>query len=391
MQYDQTMKKSPLLSIFLVVFLDLVGFGIVIPILPYYSKAFGASAFTLGWLMASYSITQFLFAPFWGSLSDRYGRRPILLATIAGGSLAMLLTGMANSLALLFLGRLVAGAFGANISTASAYIADVTKPEDRAKGMGIIGASFGLGFIFGPAIGGILSPNGYNVPILLAAGLGALNFLITYIQLEEPKIARETRTENRRHLSWSLVKECFSLPGTGTPIALFFFGTTAFTQLEVAFGLFVLSRYGYDARHAGFLLAGMGVIGVFIQGGAIGKLAKRFGEMNLLRIGYFSLGLAMLVAGFTLNPKLFIVSLAFIALGNSLVNPSLSSLLSKAAPENRKGAFLGVYQSAGSLARIVGPPISGFFFDHLGPPSPIFCASFFMIVIAIYSALRKAL
>jgi DHA1 family tetracycline resistance protein-like MFS transporter len=174
------MRRSPLLMIFLIVFLDLVGFGIIIPILPYYAQSFGASAQGLGWLMASYSIAQFFFSPLWGSLSDRVGRRKVLLFTVAGGALAMTAAGLAQSFFLLFLARILAGIFGANISTASAYIADVTTEENRAKGMGIIGAGFGLGFIFGPAIGGILSPYGFSVPIFLAAALNISNFLLLY-------------------------------------------------------------------------------------------------------------------------------------------------------------------------------------------------------------------
>src|SRR3989344_4688486 len=193
------MKKNPLIAIFFVVFIDLVGFGIVIPILPYYAKSFGAQATTLGWLMMCYSGMQFLFSPFWGSLSDRIGRRPVILTCLVGISASMALLGFAKSLVWLFSARLLAGFFGANISTAAAYIADVTKPENRARGMGMIGAAFGLGFLFGPALGGILSRWGYGTGGYVAAGLALLNFLFAVMVLKEPRLSAEIRAQHRSH------------------------------------------------------------------------------------------------------------------------------------------------------------------------------------------------
>ena len=373
------MKKSPLLVIFLVVFLDLVGFGIVIPILPYYSLEFGANAWALGWLMAVYSLGQFLFAPLWGSLSDRFGRRPILLITILCSTLAMAGTAMANSLLTLFIARSLAGLFGANISTASAYIADVTAPEDRAKGMGIIGASFGLGFLFGPAIGGTLAPYGYHVPILTAAALGLINLIFAFFVLHEPKITEATRQQNRRKFSFAIMFENMRNPKVALPILLFFLCTLGMTQLEVSFGLFVLAKFGLGARDAGFLLAGMGVVAVVVQGGLIGRLAKRFGEFRLVTSGLFVAGIALLFSANASTPLLFAATLSILAIGTGLINPSLSSAVSKAAPDHKKGEVLGVYQSAGSLARIIGPPVSGFIFDQYGIKSPIYMASVLMI------------
>ena len=383
------MKRSPLLTIFFIIFLDLVGFGIVIPILPYYSRDFGANAFVLGWLMASYSIAQFLFAPFWGGLSDRLGRRPILLATILGGACAMSVTGLASTLSLLFCGRILAGMFGANISTASAYIADVTTPENRAKGMGIIGAGFGLGFIFGPAIGGILSTHGYKLPIFTAAALNLCNFVLAYFVLAEPKISREARTENRRKISFTLAKEVLSHRSTATPMILFFLSTLAFTQLEVSFGLFVLEKFGFAARKAGMLLAGMGIVMVMVQGGLIGKLVGKFGEKALIIFGFACMAAAMAAAGFSSTVTLFALSLFFIAIGNGVTNPSLSSTMSKASPEHARGAYMGIYQSAGSLARIIGPPVSGFLFDHAGIASPILVSSVLMTITCIISFMSE--
>jgi DHA1 family tetracycline resistance protein-like MFS transporter len=366
------MKKSPLFTIFLVVFFDLLSFGIVIPILPYYSKTFGADAFQLGWLMAVYSIAQFLFSPLWGSLSDRVGRRPVLLATILLGASAMVATALAGSFTVLLIARLVAGAFAANISTANAYIADVTTEENRAKGMGVIGAGFGLGFIFGPAIGGLLAINQhYTLPILCAACLGFLNFLFAFLVLEEPERIKVPATRSR----WNGAAETLADPRTGLPIALFFLHTLAFTQLEVTFGLFVLERYGYDARGAGGFLAGMGVVSAILQGGMIGRLSKKYGELGLVPVAFIFLSIGMAAAAFAPTPVVFAVCLLSVAIGMGMANPCLSSLASKGAPISKRGAVMGIYQSAGSLARIVGPLIAGWAFDKLGSGIPLLASS----------------
>jgi multidrug resistance protein len=383
-------EKRSLLIIFLVVFFDLFAFGIVIPILPYYSKTFGATALELGWLMAAYSIAQFLFSPLWGGLSDRVGRRPVLLLTVLGGASCMVATALAGTYWVLLLARFLAGVFGANISTATAYIADITPEEDRAKGMGIIGAGFGLGFIFGPAVGGILSVHGYATPILAGAALGFLNFLFAFFVLKESLEGRESRGTGRK-LTRAYLGEALSRDGTAVPIALFFLHTIAFTQLEVAFGLYVLERFGYGARDAGWFLAGMGFVSALLQGGLIGRLAKRHGEKRLLGTGFFLLSLSLVGAALADRPLLFAVAVFVVAVGTGLVNPTLSSLVSKAAAPNRRGVVMGVYQSAGSLARVAGPPISGFFFDQLGPSSPILLSGAVMAIgfLAFLATRRK--
>lgn len=368
-------RMSPLLVIFLVVFFDLVAFGIIIPILPYYSKEFGANAFIWSLVMAIYSVAQFLFAPFWGNLSDSLGRRPILLLSILLGAISTAIMAFAQSVWWILACRLLAGIFAANISTASAYIADSTSEENRAKGMGIIGAGFGLGFIFGPAIGGLLSPYGLHVPILLAAALGFANFILGYFILSEPLRDLEQRKKNRRHYNLDLVREVLAYSPTRAPVLLFFIATLAFTQLEVSFGFYVLERFGYGARAAGGLLAMMGTVMVLIQGGGIGRLAKRFGEESLVKFAIPLMAVALVGSALSASVAVFSIFLVLIATANAIINPALSSLMSKAAKKENMGGMLGVYQSSSSLARIIGPPIAGAAYVRMGISSPMLLSS----------------
>jgi DHA1 family tetracycline resistance protein-like MFS transporter len=384
-------RPSPLLVIFLVVFFDLLSFGIVIPILPFYSKEFGANAFVWSWVMAIYSIAQFIFSPFWGGISDRYGRRPVLLISIFFGALATLAMGFATSILWIFVARFLAGVFAANISAATAYIADSTTPETRAKGMGIIGAGFGLGFIFGPALGGLLAPYGLATPILAASVLGMLNFVLAYFILVEPLKDLEARRKNRRRSSLSAAKEALSSGPTRGPILLFFFSTLAFVQLEVSFGFYVADRFGLDAKSAGMLLALMGIVMVLVQGGAIGRLAKRFGEASLIAAGLPIMAIALLASAFAPSVAIFAVCLGFIGFGQAIVNPSLSSLMSRSAKPESLGAMMGVFQSGSSLARIIGPPLAGFLYVQSGTNSPLFLAALLLIfsIIIIFPYLEK--
>lgn len=377
-------KMSPLLVIFLIVFFDLLSFGIVIPILPYYAESFGANAFIWSFVMAIYSVMQFLFAPVWGSLSDRHGRRPILLVSLLLGALSMVALGFANSVIWIFLCRMAAGIFAANISTATAYIADSTTEENRAKGMGIIGAGFGLGFLFGPVIGGIFVEQGYHVPVFIAGALGLMNVVLGFFILPEPIKDLDKRKANRRRFDWTLVQKTISIKKTAVPVILFFVSTFAFTQLEVSFGFFVMDRFSYNAREAAYLLALMGFVMVIIQGGAIGRLSKRYGERNLAIVGFLMMAVALTGAGFTTSVTIFTVTLVIIGIANALINPSLSSLMSKAAPQEDVGGMMGVYQSASSLGRIIGPPVAGFIYVQLGIASPLYLSS---VVMAIAGAL----
>ncbi|MCM2277747.1 MAG: MFS transporter [Oligoflexia bacterium] len=382
------MRQSSLLIIFLIVFIDLVGFGIIIPILPYYAQHYGASGWHLGLLMTSYSLMQFLVAPLWGRISDYVGRRPVLLISLFGTALSLALLGVAGSLKWLFIGRTLAGIFGANISTAYAYVADVTAEEERTKGMGMIGAGFGLGFIFGPAIGGLLSRYGFGFPMFAGAILAFCNLLFAFFMLKEPRISVEMRAANRtRRFSTEAFRLALEDPRTRLGIGIFFLVTLAVTQMEAVFALYLNARYQYDAESAGILLAVMGTIMVIMQAGLVGRLAPRFGEIRLIVAGGAICAVAL--AGFASVNSIPLVTamLCVLAVGHGLLHPSLTSLTSLGAAPSRRGMTMGVFHSMGSLARIIGPPCAGWLFDRVSWRSPFFTGALMLTAASIIALL----
>jgi DHA1 family tetracycline resistance protein-like MFS transporter len=359
------MKRSPLVVIFTTVFIDLVGFGIVIPVLPFYAEGsqFNATPRTVGLLFASYSVMQLIFAPILGRLSDKYGRRPVLLISIIGTGIGFLILGFAKTLLMLFIGRILDGITGGNISTAQAYIADITTREDRAKGMGLIGAAFGLGFVFGPAIGGILSRWGVAVPFLFAAGLCFANALLLYFTLPEtvtPDHPARVSAAGGRGLSQLI--QSLKNPRLGFVLVIYFLFIVAFSIMTTAFSLYTMFRFGYDAQHTGYLFAYVGILAVIVQGGLIGRLVKRFGEMWLVIAGALLFAGSLFAIPFV-GPQAggllaLLVGGGLFSIGNSLSAPSLTSLASKSVGPGEQGSVLGVTQSVASLARAVGPALA---------------------------------
>jgi len=359
------MKRSPLVVIFTTVFIDLVGFGIVIPVLPLYAEGteFNATPRMVGILFASYSVMQLIFSPVLGSLSDKYGRRPVLLFSIIGTGIGFLILGAANTLWMLFVGRILDGITGGNISTAQAYIADVTSPENRAKGMGLIGAAFGLGFIFGPAIGGILSRWGIHVPFYFAAALCFANAILLYFTLPETvgpdHPARVSAAGGR---GFSELFRSLTQPRLGFVLTIYFLFIVAFSIMTTSFALYTMFRFGYGAQINGYLFAYVGLIAVVIQGVLIGRLVRRFGEVGLVITGALLFAISLfavpLVGPDTGGLVALLVGGGVFSLGNSLSTPALNSLASKCAGPAQQGTVLGVTQSVASLARAVGPSMA---------------------------------
>jgi DHA1 family tetracycline resistance protein-like MFS transporter len=357
------MKRSPLLVIFITVFIDLIGFGIVIPVLPFYVEGtkFNASPRAVGLLFASYSVMQLVFTPILGRLSDKYGRRPILFISLLGTSLGFLILGFATTVWMLFAGRIIDGITGGNISTAQAYIADITTPENRAKGMGMVGAAFGLGFIFGPAIGGILSRWGIGVPFFFAAGLAFANAILLYFALPETVTPDHPARVSAATGRWSQLALALKQSRFALILSIYFLSIVAFSIMTASFALFTMFRFGYDAHDTGWLFVFVGIIGAIIQGGLIGRLVKRFGEMSLIVAGVFLFAASLFVIPL-IGPQTGLATLLLVggtfAVGNSLSGPALMGLASKSAGRGEQGGVLGVTQSVASLARTIGPLIS---------------------------------
>ena len=366
---------KPLIIIFVTIFIDLVGFGVAIPVLPDYAKnEFGASPFVIGWLIASYSLMQFVSTPFLGQLSDKYGRRPVLFFSLLGTSIAALITGLSTTLPLLFFGRIFDGITGGNISTAQAYIADITTRENRAKGMGLIGAAFGLGFIFGPAIGGILSKFGSHTPFFFVSALAFTNAVMLYFILPESRKLSAGQAEKRQG-RFADFAEMFKDSRFTVITFIYFLVIVAFSIMTTVFVQYTHFRFGYTPEQNGYLFAYVGILAILLQGGIFAQLAKIFGEIKLTIIGCFLLAGSFFAVPFV-GPAAggligLLVGIAFFSIGNSVASPALTSLASKEAHDEAQGKTLGIMQSAASLARAIGPALSAFLLYSATAPDNI--------------------
>jgi MFS transporter, DHA1 family, tetracycline resistance protein len=376
------MKKAPsIFVIFLTVFIDLVGFGIVVPMLPLYTRDFGAHGYMIGLIFAVYSAMQFIFSPIWGRLSDRVGRRPILLMSTAGacGSYVIfaLASGLPNhsiGLALIVLSRILAGMCGGNITVAQAYVADITSPEKRSKMMGVIGMAIGLGFVFGPGIGAAsLSGLGLAGPGWIAAILSASNFILMFSILRESRKPDSEQARPRPHLDQWV--HTLTRPKVGLLIIVFFLATFCFSCFEATLSLLISDNFHLEiisaGKTAGYLIVFVGLIGALFQGGATGRLVKKFGEPKLIMMSLILTGLALMLVPFMQGaPELswkvlfshagwpwvkLILALCLLAIGSSLARPPIFGMISNLTAAHEQGATIGVAQGSGSLARIFGP------------------------------------
>jgi DHA1 family tetracycline resistance protein-like MFS transporter len=371
----------------LVVFVDLLGFGVIIPLLPFYGEHFHASPAIITTLMSTYSGVQLLSAPLWGRLSDRIGRRPVILVSTTASVVAYLWLSQADALWMLFAARAVQGLAGGNISVAQAYIADITTPENRAKGMGGLGAALGLGFVLGPAIGGLLAggdPANVNValPSYAAAGLSAVALLIGIVRLKEsltPALRAQAKKGPGRIAQ---IRSAFARPRLRLLMILFFSTTFAFAGMETTFGLWAFKRLNWGPRQVGEIFAVVGIVLVLVQGGLIGRITKRYGEARALFAGTIGIGIGLALLAAAMGPVLGIAASCCLALGMGLASPSTSAMISQEAGASEQGGILGVNQSVGSFARIAGPAVAGQAFEFAGPSAPYVVGAVVMVISA---------
>lgn len=366
-------RGKPLPVLFLTVFLDLLGFGIVIPLLPFVASSTGADGLMVTALMASYSLMQFLMAPVWGRLSDRIGRRPVLLLSIGGSVVGLVLFAFSSSYISLLLARVVHGAANGNIAVAQAYVADVTPPAERARGMGILGAAFGLGFVFGPAAGGLLGAHGLMVAGLAAAGLALANLALAWLLLPEsrdPAAAHDPTRRPWRLLDVAALRKAARTGNVGAYVLVGFLVTVGFSAMESTFALWSHARLGWDEMENGLLFTYLGVLIVLVQGGLIRPLRKRFGERPLALAGLLGLALGLGLLPFVGGLGLLLVATGILAVANGILQPNLSALVSMEGPPQERGSILGTYQGVGALGRVVGPLLAGAAFTYAGIAVP---------------------
>ena len=382
-------RKPSILVIFLTVFIDLVGFGIVVPMLPLYTRDFGAQGYLIGIIFAVYSAMQFVFSPIWGRFSDRVGRRPILLMSTAGACVSYVIFGFASGLAnhatalgLIVLSRILAGGCGGNITVAQAYVADITPPEKRSKMMGIIGMAIGLGFVFGPGIGAAsLAGLGLTGPGWIAAGLSAANFILAFSILPESRKPGSEHARSRPHLDQWV--HTLTRPKVGLLVIVFFLATFCFSCFESTLSLLVSDNFHLEiisaGKTAGYLIVFVGLVGALFQGGATGRLVKKLGEPKLIMVSLLFTGIALMLVPFMqgtvpLSWKVLfhssgwpwmklIIALCVLAIGSSLARPPIFGMISNLTDAHEQGATIGVAQGSGSLARILGPIFATAFYS----------------------------
>jgi DHA1 family tetracycline resistance protein-like MFS transporter len=403
------MDNKRLFNIFIIVFIDLLGFGLILPLLPFYAEQYGATPLIVGLLAASYAAAQFIGAPLLGRLSDRFGRRPLLLVSIFGTFLGFIIFGLAEPLGgklagwinsplntiilvILFISRTLDGFTGGNISVAQAYITDVTTVENRARGLGLIGAAFGLGFVVGPAMGGYLSGFGFAVPAYAAAGLSAINLLMVTLWLPE-SLSKDKRVQpgeksQRTSVSLKALIEALRRPKVGPILSISFFYGLAFALFTTMFSLFAQYRLSLDARQTGFVLAYVGLLIALVQGVGVGLIANRFPERWIIFTTTTIMAASLAVWAYTPNVPVLLVILVPLALASGILNTILRSSLTKVVETEEVGGILGLSTSLESATRVIAPSLGGVLLGSLGTWAPGLVGAVIMVGVVVFVWLR---
>ena len=385
-------------SLFLIVVIDLIGFGIIIPLLPFYAEFYDASPTEVGLIMATYSFTQFLAAPFWGKLSDKIGRKPVLTFSLAGLSLSYVLLGLSQSLIFLFFARAIGGFMAGNISAAFAYVADITTKKNRAKGMGLIGAAFGVGFTLGPAIGGLLAGSDpvnadFKTPAFASAIFSGFALIITALFLKESLTleVRKEQSKGKKNSTYKSLIAILSERALAIPLILVFLSTFAFAGLEATFAMWSKRQFGWGPEQNGYLFAFIGIFGALIQGTLINKLVKYYGEEILIKYGAISLLIGILMIPFSKSMLILMTAMIITTFGFSIISPSLNSLISINTSNKNQGEIMGVTRSISTLARFIGPAFAGLLFSFFGKNFPFYGGSMIMFIVLLICLFTKPL
>ena len=372
----------PLVIIFLTIFVNLVGFGIIIPLLPFYAETFGASPLVIGLLFAVFSLCQLAAAPALGDLSDRYGRRPILVFSLAGTVVSFVMLAVAHSVTMLFAARIVDGLSGGNISTARAYIADVTPPERRARSYGLIGAGFGIGFILGPALGGLLGRFGYAAPAWAAAALTAVATAMALLWLPETVHRAQAGTGN----PFRFLPALFARPIVRRVLVIDFMYWCSFAVFQTTFALFAARRFGFDAPRTGYFFAAFGVLGAIIQGGMIRPIVRRIGDKPTFILGLVCAAVGLVAAALAHSVVMFAVTLVPLAFGIGFGHPTMASLVSLVARGDEQGRVQGAASAVESLGRTIGPVWGNASLQQYGESTPYLTAAIMLVVTMMIAA-----
>lgn len=374
-------QRSPLLPIFLVVLVDILGLTLIMPLLPFYAEKYGATPFVVGTLISTYAACQLISGPILGRISDRVGRKRVLLVSQVGTCIGFVVLAEASTLWVVFVARVIDGVTAGNLSIAQAYVADVTEPKNRAKAFGIIGVAFGIGFLIGPAVSGYLSHFGYHYPVYAAAGLSATSILVTFLMLPDgvAKGADSSEADDEgppppagRRLGlfeWNAYLEYFRRPVLSPLLLQFFCFVFAFSMFTSGFALFAERRFTWDGvafgpRQVGYVFAYVGFLGIILQGGLIGRLVKRFGETKLVVAGFLSAAIGYAALGFVYSIPMLLAVATVASFGSGVLRPALTSLVTQAASRKEQGVVLGLTQSLSSVTLIVAPLIAGGLIEH---------------------------